>query len=407
MALFKIARFALSFRAATWGGAIALVTALIIGGLSELRLYTASHQAGRQFGEALAHQLAQSAAPMLVNKDTVSLQSVLSDAASRPPVAHIAVYSMQNQVLAEAGQADASWDSYSADITFQDAKTGRIVVAIDASQNRSGAILQLETVILTALVLTGIAGLVTIAGWRRVGSQLEHITHYLRGSGELPALSNAEDELGALALAAAELNVPPRKPVASNGPSGAVVCAVAIDNIEQVFKQLSAQELETLLNKLRSVAEDVIALYDGEITGTTDAGFSLRFKTAPGQEDPVFRAICCAKLVFWLFPRAGGRNVLTAGIAREPQAATLLLAQLAARRAIRDAEELASTATPGELLITQSCAREPGLNERSLLEPMAAHAAGSLRLARLHEPFLSLLKRQYVQLGGQGTPGGE
>ncbi len=406
MALFKIARFALSFRAASWGGGIALVTALIIGGLSELRLYTAAHQAGRQFGEALAHQLALATAPMLVNKDTVSLQSVLSDAV-RSPVAHISVQNMQSQVLAEAGQADADLDSYSSPITFQDATAGKIIVGIDASQNRAGAILRLETVIITGLVLIGVAGFITLLGWRRVGSQLEHITRYLQGSGELPALSNAEDELGALALAAAELNVPPRKPVASNGPTGAVVCAVAIDNIEQVFKQLSAQELETLLNKLRSVAEDVVALYDGEISGTTDAGFSLRFKTAPGREDPVFRAICCAKLVFWLFPRAGGRNVLTAGIAREPQAASLLLAQLAARRAIRDAEELAGIATPGELLVTPSCAREPGLSERTLLEPMAAHAAGSLRLARLHEPFLSLLKRQYQQLGGQGAPGGE
>ena len=345
---------------------------------------------------------------MIVNRDTVSLQSVLSDAVNRSsPVAYVAAYSTQNAVLAEAGQTDADLDKFYAPITFQNTTTGKLEVGIDASRQRAGAVLQLETILLAALVLTAAAGLATIAGWRRVGRQLERVTRYLQGSGELPALSNAEDELGALALAAAELNVPSRRQNGGQGPSGSVVCAVGIDNIEQVFKQLSAQEFETLLNRLRVVVEDVAALYDGELTGATDAGFGLRFRQAPGQEDPVFRALCCARLVHWLFPRAGGRNVLTAGIAREPQSASLLLAQLASRRALRDAEQLAGEASPGELLITQSCAREPGLEERVQLEAMPAAAAGSMKLVRLHEPYLSLLKRQYLQLGGQGTPGGE
>jgi hypothetical protein len=81
--------------------ALALVIYACVMGL---QFKQAMHEQADALGESLTTQTATSATELLVSNDILSLNVLLNNLTKNPLVAHAAIYSVDNRILAEAGQ---------------------------------------------------------------------------------------------------------------------------------------------------------------------------------------------------------------------------------------------------------------------------------------------------------------
>jgi uncharacterized membrane protein affecting hemolysin expression len=88
--------------------ALALVIYACVMGL---QFKQAMHEQADALGESLTTQTATSATELLVSNDILSLNVLLNNLTKNPLVAHAAIYSVDNRILAEAGQrpSTACW----------------------------------------------------------------------------------------------------------------------------------------------------------------------------------------------------------------------------------------------------------------------------------------------------------
>jgi membrane protein len=117
--------------------ALALVIYACVMGL---QFKQAMHEQADALGQSLTTQTATSATELLVSNDILSLNVLLGNLTKNPLVAHAAIYSVDNRILAEAGQRPRNSllgeaeGLYQTKITFQDVTAGQLRISLDMSQ---------------------------------------------------------------------------------------------------------------------------------------------------------------------------------------------------------------------------------------------------------------------------------
>ena len=117
--------------------ALALVIYACVMGL---QFKQAMHEQADALGQSLTTQTATSATELLVSNDILSLNVLLNNLTKNPLVAHAAIYSVDNRILAEAGQRPKNGllgeteGVYQTKITFQDVTAGHLRISLDMNQ---------------------------------------------------------------------------------------------------------------------------------------------------------------------------------------------------------------------------------------------------------------------------------
>lgn len=182
--------------------ALALVIyAWVIG----MQFKHAMEQQADALGQSLVTQTAASATDLLVANDILSLNVLLSNLVKNPLVAHAAIYSVDNRVLAESGtrpQQGLLGDDnglYSTPISFQEVIAGHLRVSLDMRQFQQPMTISLQSMGLLSLILLALTLILSLRLGRQLATPLMQLRLWLRDPDDPAPGAGRQDEIGDLA----------------------------------------------------------------------------------------------------------------------------------------------------------------------------------------------------------------
>ena len=196
--------------------AIALVIYACVMGL---QFKQAMHEQADAVGQSLTTQTATSATELLVSNDILSLNVLLNNLVKNPLVAHAAIFSPDNRILAEAGQRPRggllgqTQGLYETRISFQDVAAGQLRISLDMSQFQQPLTISLQSMAVLGGILLVLALVLSLRLGRYISTPLLQLRVWLRNPDEFTPATGRTDEIGDLARQLhAQLAPEPREP---------------------------------------------------------------------------------------------------------------------------------------------------------------------------------------------------
>ena len=196
--------------------AIALVIYACVMGL---QFKQAMHEQADAVGQSLTTQTATSATELLVSNDILSLNVLLNNLVKNPLVAHAAIFSPDNRILAEAGQRPKSGllgqsqGLYETKINFQDVPAGQLRISLDMNQFQQPLTISLQSMAILGGILLVLALALSLRLGRYISTPLLQLRVWLRNPDEFTPATQRTDEIGDLARQLhAQLAPEPREP---------------------------------------------------------------------------------------------------------------------------------------------------------------------------------------------------
>ena len=165
----------------------------------------AMEQQADALGQSLITQTAASATDLLVANDILSLNVLLSNLVKNPLVAHAAIYSVDNRVLAESGarpQRSLLGDGeglYSTPISFQEVIAGHLRISLDMQQFQQPMTISLQSMGLLSLILLALTLTLSMRLGRQLSLPLMQLRLWLRDPDDPAPGAGRQDEIGELA----------------------------------------------------------------------------------------------------------------------------------------------------------------------------------------------------------------
>ncbi|WP_339532260.1 AhpA/YtjB family protein [Pseudomonas mucidolens] len=182
--------------------ALALVIYACVMGL---QFKQAMHEQADALGESLTTQTATSATELLVSNDILSLNVLLNNLTKNPLVAHAAIYSVDNRIMAEAGQrpkngllGDAE-GLFQSNITFQDVKAGQLRISLDMQQFQQPMTISLQSMGILSAILLALSLALSLRLGRHISTPLMQLRIWLRDIDANTPATDRQDEIGDLA----------------------------------------------------------------------------------------------------------------------------------------------------------------------------------------------------------------
>ncbi|MGV8843097.1 MAG: histidine kinase [Pseudomonas sp.] len=197
-----------------------LIYTLVVG----LQLRQTMQQQAEAVGQSLLIQTASSATQLLVSNDLLSLNVLLSNLVDNPLVAHAALYSVDNRILAEAGSRPKqsllgdSHGLYSTPIAFQEVMAGHLRLSLDMQHFQQPMILSLQSMGLLSLILLALTLTLSMRLGRHISAPLLQLRHWLRDPDDPAPGAGRQDEIGDLARQLQSRLVPEKPHAASTQP---------------------------------------------------------------------------------------------------------------------------------------------------------------------------------------------
>ena len=182
--------------------ALALVIYACVMGL---QFKQAMHEQADALGQSLTTQTATSATELLVSNDILSLNVLLNNLTKNPLVAHAAIYSVDNRILAEAGQRPKqgllgeTQGMYESKITFQDVSAGQLRISLDMQQFEQPMTISLQSMGILSAILLALALALSLRLGRNISTPLLQLRVWLRDIDEHTPATQRQDEIGDLA----------------------------------------------------------------------------------------------------------------------------------------------------------------------------------------------------------------
>ncbi|NBB10883.1 histidine kinase [Pseudomonas sp. SLFW] len=182
--------------------ALALVIYACVMGL---QFKQAMHEQADALGQALTTQTATSATELLVSNDILSLNVLLGNLVKNPLVAHAAIYSVDNRILAEAGQRPKNGllgeaeGLYEIKVTFQDVVAGTLRISLDMSQFQQPLLISLQSMGILAGILLALALALSLRLGRHISTPMLQLRMWLRYIDPYTPATDRQDEIGDLA----------------------------------------------------------------------------------------------------------------------------------------------------------------------------------------------------------------
>ena len=182
--------------------ALALVIYACVMGL---QIKQAMHEPADALGESLTMQTATSATELLVSNDILSLNVLLNNLTKNKLVAHAAIYSVDNRILAEAGQRPKhgllgeAEGMYQSKITFQDVTAGQLRISLDMDQFQQPMTISLQSMGILSAILLALSLALSLRMGRYLSTPLLQLRVWLRNIDEYTPATERNDEIGDLA----------------------------------------------------------------------------------------------------------------------------------------------------------------------------------------------------------------
>ncbi|KDD69978.1 AhpA/YtjB family protein [Pseudomonas mandelii] len=182
--------------------ALALVIYACVMGL---QFKQAMHEQADALGESLTTQTATSATELLVSNDILSLNVLLNNLTKNKLVAHAAIYSVDNRILAEAGQRPKhsllgeAEGMYQSKITFQDVTAGQLRISLDMDQFQQPMTISLQSMGILSAILLALSLALSLRLGRHISTPLLQLRVWLRHIDEHTPGTERQDEIGDLA----------------------------------------------------------------------------------------------------------------------------------------------------------------------------------------------------------------
>jgi len=182
--------------------ALALVIYACVMGL---QFKQAMHEQADALGQSLTTQTAMSATELLVSNDILSLNVLLNNLTKNPLVAHAAIYSVDNRILAEAGQRPKhgllgeAEGMYESKITFQDVTAGQLRISLDMAQFQQPMTISLQSMGILSAILLALSLALSLRLGRHISTPLLQLRVWLRDIDEHTPATQRQDEIGDLA----------------------------------------------------------------------------------------------------------------------------------------------------------------------------------------------------------------
>ncbi|MGE6792512.1 AhpA/YtjB family protein [Pseudomonas guineae] len=195
--------------------ALALV---IYGWVIGMQFKYAMQQQAEALGTSLITQTATSATELLVSNDILSLNVLLNNLVKNPLVAHAAIYSVDNRILAEAGSRPSqsmlgeTEGLYSTPITFQEVIAGQLRISLDMRQFQQPMTISLQSMGILSLILLALALSLSMRLGRHISTPLLQLRVWLRDPDDPAPGCGRQDEIGDLARQL-QARLVPEKPV--------------------------------------------------------------------------------------------------------------------------------------------------------------------------------------------------
>ncbi|MGO2450525.1 AhpA/YtjB family protein [Pseudomonas taetrolens] len=182
--------------------ALALVIYAVVMGL---QFKQAMHEQADALGQSLTTQTATSATELLVSNDILSLNVLLNNLTKNPLVAHAAIYSVDNRILAEAGERPKNSllgeteGVYQTKITFQDVTAGHLRISLDMQQFEQPMTISLQSMGILSAILLALALALSLRLGRHITTPLLQLRVWLREPDPHTPAIQRQDEIGDLA----------------------------------------------------------------------------------------------------------------------------------------------------------------------------------------------------------------
>jgi uncharacterized membrane protein affecting hemolysin expression len=198
-------RVPIALRIASHNVILVALALVIYAGVMGLQFKQAMHEQADALGQALTTQTATSATELLVSNDILSLNVLLGNLVKNPLVAHAAIYSVDNRILAEAGQRPKNsllgeaQGLYEIKITFQDVMAGHLRISLDMSQFQQPMTISLQSMGILAGILLALALALSLRLGRHISTPLLQLRIWLRDIDPYTPATDRQDEIGDLA----------------------------------------------------------------------------------------------------------------------------------------------------------------------------------------------------------------
>ncbi len=300
-----------------------LAIALPIGHTAATQL----EQQSAQLRNTLTKQASQQASDAIFSQDLLSLNVILSTLVEHPHIAYAAVYSLNNEILAEQGEA-IQMQSSPMSIQYQDEVIGLLEVRINETQLQT-AITRLYALIITLCLLFSIMS--AVIAWfagKKLGQQLRltqqdiellssknpPITQH--GWGELAHLTQSlqtyqqqQNANEAMHIALSQFMTPNvndnaslnyEKPQLPDSYAHAAILFIDFVDLPTAQKELAPQELAILLNQYYFFIHQAARLYNGSVDKYQGDGVMVLFGIPQQDEKDCFHGVCTALLIIGL-----------------------------------------------------------------------------------------------------------
>jgi len=218
--------------------ALALV---IYGWVIGMQFKHAMQQQAEALGTSLITQTAASATELLVSNDILSLNVLLGNLVKNPLVAHAAIYSVDNRILAEAGARPSksmlgeTEGLYSTPITFQEVIAGQLRISLDMQQFQQPMTISLQSMGILSLILLALTLSLSMRLGRHISTPLLQLRVWLRDPDDPAPGAGRQDEIGDLARQLQTRLVPEKPAPEPDAFYGAVEQDPAEDYLPEAF----------------------------------------------------------------------------------------------------------------------------------------------------------------------------
>ena len=198
-------RIPLTLRIASHSLLLVSLALLICAWVMGMQFNNAMQQQAEAIGQSLVTQTAASATELLVANDTLSLNVLLSNLEKNPLVAHAAIYSVDNRILAEAGSRPKrnflgeTEGLFTRPITFQEVIAGNLRISLDMQQFNKPMNISLQSMGLLGGILLILSLYLSLRLGRNLSTPLLQLRVWLRDPDDPAPGAGRQDEIGDIA----------------------------------------------------------------------------------------------------------------------------------------------------------------------------------------------------------------